>query len=82
MYQNNTRAIIQNNLLLSHFLAIVMVPTRELALQMSQICINMSRHMGGVKVMATTGGTNLKDDIMRLDETGKPAKRKKAVFVL
>lgn len=50
-----------------------MVPTRELALQMSQICINMSRHMGGVKVMATTGGTNLKDDIMRLDETGEPA---------
>lgn len=27
--------------------------------------------MGGVKVMATTGGTNLRDDIMRLDETGK-----------
>lgn len=56
---------------LSQFLAIVMVPTRELALQMSQIGINMSKHMGGVKVMATTGGTNLKDDIMRLDETGK-----------
>ncbi|KAG7336115.1 hypothetical protein KOW79_000808 [Hemibagrus wyckioides] len=52
-----------------HIQAIVMVPTRELALQMSQICINMSRHMGGVKVMATTGGTNLKDDILRLDET-------------
>ncbi|KAK3571313.1 hypothetical protein QTP86_005951 [Hemibagrus guttatus] len=52
-----------------HIQAIVMVPTRELALQVSQICINMSRHMGGVKVMATTGGTNLKDDIMRLDET-------------
>ncbi|MCI4374397.1 hypothetical protein PGIGA_G00005690 [Pangasianodon gigas] len=53
----------------SHIQAIVMVPTRELALQVSQICINMSRHMGGVKVMATTGGTSLKDDIMRLDET-------------
>lgn len=59
--------------MLSCSLAIVMVPTRELALQVSQICINMSRHMGGVKVMATTGGTNLKDDIMRLDEMGKPA---------
>lgn len=59
--------------MLPHSIAIVMVPTRELALQMSQICITMSRHMGGVKVMATTGGTNLKDDIMRLDETGKRA---------
>lgn len=52
------------------FLALVIVPTRELALQVSQICIQVSKHMGGVKVMATTGGTNLRDDIMRLDETG------------
>lgn len=50
--------------------AMVMVPTRELALQMSQISIQLSKHLGGVKVMATTGGTNLRDDIMRLDETG------------
>uniref|UniRef100_A0A8C1NDR5 RNA helicase n=1 Tax=Cyprinus carpio TaxID=7962 RepID=A0A8C1NDR5_CYPCA len=49
--------------------AIVLVPTRELALQVSQISINMSKHLGGVKVMATTGGTSLRDDIMRLDET-------------
>uniref|UniRef100_A0A673AQD7 RNA helicase n=1 Tax=Sphaeramia orbicularis TaxID=375764 RepID=A0A673AQD7_9TELE len=52
-----------------HIQAIVMVPTRELALQVSQICIQISKHLGGVKVMATTGGTNLRDDIMRLDET-------------
>jgi len=52
-----------------HIQAIVMVPTRELALQMSQISIQLSKHLGGVKVMATTGGTNLRDDIMRLDET-------------
>uniref|UniRef100_A0A8C7Z9F0 RNA helicase n=1 Tax=Oryzias sinensis TaxID=183150 RepID=A0A8C7Z9F0_9TELE len=51
-----------------HIQAIVMVPTRELALQVSQISIQISKHMGGVKVMATTGGTNLRDDIMRLDE--------------
>uniref|UniRef100_A0A672FIY8 RNA helicase n=1 Tax=Salarias fasciatus TaxID=181472 RepID=A0A672FIY8_SALFA len=51
-----------------HIQAIVMVPTRELALQMSQISIQLSKHLGGVKVMATTGGTNLRDDIMRLDE--------------
>ncbi|XP_036928959.1 probable ATP-dependent RNA helicase ddx6 [Acanthopagrus latus] len=49
--------------------AIVLVPTRELALQVSQISIQISKHLGGVKVMATTGGTNLRDDIMRLDET-------------
>ena len=52
------------------FSAIVMVPTRELALQVSQISIQVAKHLGGVKVMATTGGTNLRDDIMRLDETG------------
>ncbi|KAF2977032.1 hypothetical protein EK904_013099 [Melospiza melodia maxima] len=51
--------------------AMVIVPTRELALQVSQICIQVSKHMGGAKVMATTGGTNLRDDIMRLDDTDK-----------
>lgn len=50
--------------------ALVLVPTRELALQVSQISIQIAKHLGGVKVMATTGGTNLRDDIMRLDETG------------
>ncbi len=50
--------------------AIVIVPTRELALQVSQISIQISKHLGGLKVMATTGGTNLRDDIMRLDEEG------------
>uniref|UniRef100_A0A8D3CVV4 RNA helicase n=1 Tax=Scophthalmus maximus TaxID=52904 RepID=A0A8D3CVV4_SCOMX len=52
-----------------HIQAMVVVPTRELALQVSQICIQISKHLGGVKVMATTGGTNLRDDILRLDET-------------
>ncbi|XP_014666986.1 PREDICTED: ATP-dependent RNA helicase cgh-1-like [Priapulus caudatus] len=47
--------------------AMVVVPTRELALQTSQICIELSKHLG-IKVMVTTGGTNLKDDIMRLYE--------------
>jgi len=45
----------------------VIVPTRELALQTSQIAIELSKHMG-IKVMVTTGGTNLKDDIMRIYE--------------
>ena len=46
------------------------VPTRELALQTSQILIELSKHIGA-KVMVTTGGTNLKDDIMRLYEPGR-----------
>lgn len=45
--------------------ALVIVPTRELALQTSQICIELGKHLD-CKVMVTTGGTNLKDDIMRL----------------
>ncbi|KAI7692851.1 hypothetical protein SSS_04102 [Sarcoptes scabiei] len=45
--------------------ALVVVPTRELALQTSNICMELSRHMG-VRVMVTTGGTNLMDDIMRI----------------
>jgi ATP-dependent RNA helicase DDX6/DHH1 len=47
--------------------ALVIVPTRELALQTSHICNELAKHVG-VKVMVTTGGTNLQDDIMRLYE--------------
>lgn len=61
-------------------LALVMVPTRELALQVSQISIQLSKHLGGVKVMATTGGTNLRDDIMRLDEIGN-YKQTQEIFI-
>ncbi|KAL1489658.1 hypothetical protein ABEB36_013600 [Hypothenemus hampei] len=46
--------------------ALIIVPTRELALQTSQICIELARHMEQVRVMVTTGGTNLRDDIMRI----------------
>lgn len=45
--------------------ALVIVPTRELALQTSQICIELAKHLD-IRVMVTTGGTNLKDDIMRI----------------
>ncbi|KAI0044965.1 DEAD-domain-containing protein [Auriscalpium vulgare] len=48
--------------------ALVLVPTRELALQTSQVCKNLGKHMG-IQVMVTTGGTTLKDDILRLSET-------------
>ncbi|KAJ7392695.1 putative ATP-dependent RNA helicase ddx6 [Desmophyllum pertusum] len=49
----------------SYIQALVLVPTRELALQTSQICKELGKHLG-VQVMVTTGGTSLKDDIMRL----------------
>lgn len=48
--------------------ALILVPTRELALQVSFNCKQMSKHMG-IEVMATTGGTVLKEDILRLDST-------------
>ncbi|CAG8482099.1 19238_t:CDS:2 [Dentiscutata erythropus] len=47
--------------------ALLLVPTRELALQTSQVCKTLGKHMG-VQVMVTTGGTTLKDDILRLSE--------------
>ncbi|EIN08382.1 DEAD-domain-containing protein [Punctularia strigosozonata HHB-11173 SS5] len=48
--------------------ALLLVPTRELALQTAQVCKALGKHMGA-QVMVTTGGTTLKDDIMRLHET-------------
>ncbi|KAI1783257.1 eukaryotic translation initiation factor 4A-like protein [Ganoderma leucocontextum] len=48
--------------------ALLLVPTRELALQTAQVCKTLGKHMGA-QVMVTTGGTTLKDDIMRLSET-------------
>lgn len=56
-------------MVLVHFPAMIMVPTRELALQTSQICKQISKHLN-IQVMVTTGGTNLRDDIMRLYEPG------------
>ncbi|RWS03499.1 putative ATP-dependent RNA helicase me31b-like protein [Dinothrombium tinctorium] len=51
----------------NHIQALIIVPTRELALQTSQICIELAKYMNA-RVMVTTGGTNLKDDIMRIYE--------------
>lgn len=47
--------------------ALMLVPTRELALQTSQVCKSLGKHLG-VNVMVTTGGTGLKDDIIRLSD--------------
>lgn len=45
--------------------AIFLVPTRELALQTAQVCKTLGKHLN-VQVMVSTGGTSLKDDILRL----------------
>jgi len=47
--------------------AIVLVPTRELALQTSAICMELSKHLQ-LRVMVTTGGTSLREDITRLQD--------------
>jgi ATP-dependent RNA helicase DDX6/DHH1 len=49
--------------------ALLLVPTRELALQTAQVCKLLGKHMN-VQVMTTTGGTSLKDDIIRLESPG------------
>ncbi|KMP02113.1 ATP-dependent RNA helicase dhh1 [Coccidioides immitis RMSCC 2394] len=48
--------------------ALILVPTRELALQTSQVCKTLGKHLG-INVMVTTGGTGLQDDIIRLSDT-------------
>ena len=48
--------------------ALFLVPTRELAMQTAQVCKTLSSELG-INVMTTTGGTGLKDDIIRLHDT-------------
>jgi ATP-dependent RNA helicase DDX6/DHH1 len=52
----------------------LLVPTRELALQTAQVCKELGKHLA-VDVMVTTGGTSLKDDIMRLYQVGSRKSR-------
>jgi len=44
---------------------LMLVPTRELALQTSAVVRELGKHLN-VECMVSTGGTSLKDDIMRL----------------
>ena len=46
--------------------AIVIVPTRELAMQTSSIAKSLSKH-SDIRVVVVTGGTILKEDILRLE---------------
>jgi ATP-dependent RNA helicase DDX6/DHH1 len=48
--------------------ALILVPTRELALQTSQVARSLAKHLG-TQIVVSTGGTSLKDDIMRLMQT-------------
>ncbi|KAI6245683.1 ATP-dependent RNA helicase dhh1 [Erysiphe necator] len=47
--------------------ALILVPTRELAMQTSQVCKTLGNNLG-INVMVTTGGTLLRDDIVRLSD--------------
>ena len=49
----------------THIQALLLVPTRELALQTSAVVRDLGKHMK-INIMISTGGTNLRDDIMRL----------------
>lgn len=52
----------------NHIQALLLVPTRELALQTVNVCRNLGAHIPGLQVMQTTGGTSLRDDLMRLKQ--------------
>jgi len=45
---------------------VVLSPTRELALQTAGVLIKLGQHMP-IKIMSSTGGTSLKEDIIRLE---------------
>lgn len=48
--------------------AIILVPSRELALQISRICKELGKYLG-VQIVVSTGGTNLRDDLIRFKQT-------------
>lgn len=48
--------------------AMILVPTRELALQTESV-IREVGHFSQVKTMVSTGGTSVKDDVLKLQKT-------------
>jgi len=46
--------------------SLILVPTRELALQVSRISRSLSKYIRNIKIMVTMGGTVLKEDIVRM----------------
>jgi superfamily II DNA/RNA helicase len=53
--------------------ALILVPTRELALQTSSVLKKLSKHFS-LNIVVSTGGTDLKDDIIRLMKVGRKKK--------
>lgn len=46
--------------------ALILVPTRELALQTAAVLKELGKHLKGLEVVSITGGSPLREDIMRL----------------
>jgi len=53
---------------LPHIQGLILVPTRELAMQTSAVVKEISKHIEGLNTMVSTGGTNLCEDILRLSQ--------------
>jgi ATP-dependent RNA helicase DDX6/DHH1 len=53
---------------LPHIQGLILVPTRELAMQTSAVVKEISKHIEGLNTMVSTGGTNLREDILRLSQ--------------
>lgn len=51
----------------THIQALLLAPARELAMQTSQLCKELSKNMDNVQIMVSIGGTSVKDDILRLN---------------
>jgi ATP-dependent RNA helicase DDX6/DHH1 len=54
---DTTKALIQ---------AVIILPVRELALQTANVAKTLGKHLADCQIMVSTGGTSLKDDIIRL----------------
>jgi len=46
----------------------ILVPTRELAFQTSYVCKKLGKYVSDLKVMVTTGGMSLQNDIVRMSQ--------------
>lgn len=69
LQENNTRYLIwvwRARAYLSHYKALILVPTRELALQVSAVVKELGKYLK-VESMVSTGGTSLREDILRLN---------------
>jgi len=60
-----TELTLRSSRVISIITVLVLVPTRELALQTSAVMKQIGKNLN-LSVVVTTGGTNLKDDIIRL----------------